>query len=90
MGNPVLSNPTPAAWINTSAFAVPQTGTFGNAGRNTLRTDGINNIDFSFFKIFSINERLRVECRAEFFNGTNTPQYAAPLRTSAGGTSAGC
>ncbi|MDE0624773.1 MAG: carboxypeptidase regulatory-like domain-containing protein [Bryobacterales bacterium] len=78
VGNPVLSNPTPAAWINTSAFAVPQTGTFGNAGRNTLRADGINNIDFSFFKIFSINERLRVEYRAEFFNGTNTPQYAAP------------
>ena len=48
---------------------------FGNPEENTVE---FGNIDFSFFKIFSINERLRVEYRAEFFNGTNTPQYAAP------------
>ena len=78
VGDPKLSNPTPAAWINTAAFAVPQTGTFGNAGRNSLRADGINNIDFSFFKVFDVTESTRVEYRVEFFNGFNTPQYAAP------------
>ena len=78
VGNPVLSNPTPARWINTEAFAVPQTGTFGNAGRNTLRADGINNIDFSFFKSVEFSESMRVEYRVEFFNSLNSPQYAAP------------
>ena len=85
VGNPVLSNPTPAAWINTSAFAVPQTGTFGNAGRNTLRADGINNIDFSFFKVVDATESIRVEYRVEFFNGFNTPQYAAPSANASRG-----
>ena len=61
VGDPVLSSPTRAAWINTSAFAVPQTGTFGNAGRNILRADGINNIDFSLFKIIQVRESVRVE-----------------------------
>ena len=85
VGNPVLSNPTPAAWINTSAFAVPQTGTFGNAGRNTLRADGINNIDFSLFKVVEATESVRVEYRVEFFNGFNTPQYAAPSANASRG-----
>ncbi len=78
VGDPVLSSPTRAAWINTSAFAVPQTGTFGNAGRNILRADGINNIDFSLFKIIQVRESVRVEYRVEFFNSFNSPQYAAP------------
>ena len=78
VGDPNLSNPTPSAWLNTSAFAVPQAGTFGNAGRNSLRADGINNIDFSFFKIFTIRELLEIEYRVEFFNGFNSPQYRAP------------
>lgn len=78
VGDPNPANPTPAAWLNTSAFAVPQQGTFGNAGRNTLRADGINNIDLSLFKVVEASESLRFEYRVEFFNTFNTPQYAAP------------
>ena len=78
VGNPNPASPTPAVWLNRSAFAVPQQGTFGNAGRNSLRADGINNVDFSFFKIFSIKEDLRIEYRVELFNGFNSPQYRAP------------
>ena len=79
VGDPILSNPTPAAWLNKSAFELPQAGTFGNAGRNSLRADGINNVDFSLFKIFSIKDRVEVEYRVELFNGFNTPQYRAPV-----------
>ena len=75
-----MSNPTPARWINTDAFAAPEQFTFGNAGRNILRRDGINNIDFSFFKQLPVNERFRMEYRVEFFNGFNTPQYSEPNR----------
>lgn len=78
VGNPNPANPTPAAWLNQDAFAVPQQGTFGNAGRNTLRADGINNIDLSLFKVVQARESLRFEYRVEFFNTFNTPQYAAP------------
>ena len=78
VGDPNPSNPTPAAWLNRAAFAIPQAGTFGNAGRNSLRADGINNVDFSLFKVFSITERWNAEYRVEFFNGFNSPQYAAP------------
>ena len=78
VGDPSPANPTPAVWLNKAAFAVPQTGTFGNAGRNSLRADGINNVDFSFFKVFSVTETFRVEYRVELFNGFNSPQYRAP------------
>lgn len=78
VGNPNPANPTPTAWLNRDAFAVPQQGTYGNAGRNTLRADGINNIDLSLFKVVEATESLRFEYRVEFFNTFNTPQYAAP------------
>ena len=78
VGDPNPANPTPAVWLNQAAFAVPKTGTFGNAGRNSLRADGINNIDFSFFKVFSVAGKFEVEYRVELFNGFNSPQYLAP------------
>ncbi len=78
VGDPNPANPTPAAWLNKAAFEVPNTGTFGNAGRNSLRADGINNIDLSLFKVFSVTEAIRVEYRVELFNSLNSPQYLAP------------
>ena len=39
VGNPNLSNPTPQKWFNTAAFSLQPFGTFGNAGRNLLRTN---------------------------------------------------
>jgi hypothetical protein len=37
VGNPSVSNPSPAQWFNKTAFAVPAPFTFGNLGRNALR-----------------------------------------------------
>lgn len=42
--------------------------TFGNAGRNIVRGPGLQNWDFSIFKMFPIHEQKRFEFRAEFFN----------------------
>jgi hypothetical protein len=50
VGNPKLSNPTPQKWFNTAAFAVPAQYTYGNAGRNLIRADTTNNVDFSLYK----------------------------------------
>lgn len=51
---------------------------FGNTGRNTLRTPGMVNWDFSVFRKFKLTERFNLEFRAESFNFTNTPHLAAP------------
>ena len=65
VGDPVLSSPTPERWINQDAFAQPQQFTFGSAGRNVLRRDGINNIDLLIFKMFRTKEGITLEDRAE-------------------------
>ena len=62
-----------------SAFAVP-TGTprFGTAGRNVLRSSRLLNLDSGLFKTFPLYERLTMTFKAEAFNTTNTPHFAAP------------
>jgi hypothetical protein len=49
--------------------------TFGNLGRNTFRTPGINNFDLSFLKNFPLGEQRRLEFRSELFNAFNHTQY---------------
>jgi hypothetical protein len=49
--------------------------TFGNMGRNSLRTPGIDNFDLSFLKRFPLGEQRRLEFRAELFNAFNHTQY---------------
>jgi len=78
VGNPSLPNPTTAEWFNTSAFAVPAPYTFGNLGRNTLRTQAFKNLDFSLFREFPISESRRFEFRAEAFNVFNHPTWGTP------------
>jgi hypothetical protein len=80
MVNPHLSPNRPRGqlvqqYFNTAAFKPAAPGTFGNAGRNILRSPGLTDLDFAVSKSFSIRERYRVAFRAEFFNFTNTPQF---------------
>jgi hypothetical protein len=69
-----------AKWFNTGVFSQPAAFTFGNAPRTmpNVRADGIRSWDFSVFKAFPIHESIRAEFRAEMFNFTNTPNFAAP------------
>ena len=50
----------------------------GNAGRNILRSDGINNIDFGILKNTRIGENQRLQLRADFFNFTNSRDFGIP------------
>ena len=70
-----------SCWFNTSAFALPTQGTFGNFGRNVLRGDHRKDFDFSVFRSFPITEATRLEFRAEAFNLTNTPIWGNPNAT---------
>ena len=87
--NPALGSPD--KWFDPTVFSLPDAGTYGNLGRNTLRMDGGANLDFSIFKntaIPSISEDFNVQLRAEFFNIFNHAQFGVPdllLFTPGGG-----
>jgi len=84
LGSGKAASQDPVRWFDTSfnvpgaAWAVPRQYTYGNAGRNILRGPGRINLDFSAFKDFPLDERFRLQFRAEFFNLLNTPQFDLP------------
>jgi hypothetical protein len=53
----------------------------GNAGRNILRADGINNLDLGIVKNTRITETQKLQLRADFFNATNTRDFGIPQAT---------
>ncbi|MBC8164485.1 MAG: TonB-dependent receptor [Bryobacteraceae bacterium] len=78
-GNPEIDNPTTGQWFDTSKVAAPAPFTFGNSGRNRLRSDGWENFDLSVFRVFKLpGEGRGVEFRAEAFNAFNHPVYSPP------------
>ena len=85
---PVLSNPTPNRWFDSTAFVNRLTFTanvgpyrYGNSGRNNVVGPGLSVINASMFKSFSINERVHVDFRGEMFNLANHPIFGQPGAT---------
>ncbi len=83
-------------WMNPAAFTTPPVVTavgqtnyapLGGAP-SQLVGPGFHRLDFSLFKEFKTSERTRLEFRAEFFNLTNTPNFAAPGFSGNGVTAA--
>jgi outer membrane receptor protein involved in Fe transport len=79
IGSPYPSTKTKAEWINPAGFALPAQYTFGNLGRDSLRSDWNKSLDLSLFRQFPITEQFRLEFRFEMFNATNTPVWAVPV-----------
>ena len=50
----------------------------GNVGRNTLRADGIGNIDIGFTKNTRFPNGDNIQLRIELFNATNTRNFGIP------------
>jgi outer membrane receptor protein involved in Fe transport len=50
----------------------------GSAGRNILRADGLNNVDFGILKSIRLSESQRLQLRADLFNVTNTRDFGTP------------
>jgi Carboxypeptidase regulatory-like domain/TonB-dependent Receptor Plug Domain len=65
-------------WINPNDFTVNAVGTFGDTGKNPLRGPGYFDSDLAAIKNTTFGERVSVQLRAEFFNVTNHPNFAAP------------
>lgn len=73
-----MSNPTLAQWVNPECFSQPTINTYGTADYLQLTGPRQRNLDFSLFKEFSINERLKMQFRAEIFNLFNVVNYTNP------------
>jgi hypothetical protein len=83
----------PSQWFNPKAFLQPppNSGFFGNLGRNTLLGPGLATWDFSAVKDTVLYERLSLQFRAEIFNlldraNFNTPNLIVFTPTGVSGT----
>jgi hypothetical protein len=75
VGNPNAKPCVRGTLFNTCAFVDPSLGSFGSAGKNTVRGPGSRNWDFSLIKSFALPERKSLEFRAEFFNLLNHTNF---------------
>ena len=50
----------------------------GNAGRNILRSDGLNLVDFGIIKNTRLSENVRIQFRADMFNSFNSRNFGIP------------
>jgi Carboxypeptidase regulatory-like domain/TonB dependent receptor len=66
--------PTP----NSPAGCVPLTGIAALGGHTQVEGPGFHRADVSLFKDLPLNERFRLQFRAEFFNIANHPNFSAP------------
>jgi hypothetical protein len=73
--NPNDGPKTITQWMNTSCFALPPSGTFGNEGRNTLVGPGMVTVDTAVARVFAIKEGMRLQFRGEAFNTANHPNF---------------
>ncbi len=71
-------NGTPVTGAGCFFSSVSVAQRVGDAGRNILRTDGINRVDFGILKNTRIGENQRMQIRADFFNLTNTRDFGVP------------
>jgi len=80
--NPNFSGPlyphTPHQWFNPNAFLPPATGTYGNAGRDSLAGPGLTTVDFSAKKNTKLSEHVDLQFRAEIFNILNHTNFLTP------------
>lgn len=67
-----------AAGGRTLFSQVTAASPIGNAGRNILRADGINNWDLAILKNIKVSEGNRLQFRFEMYNATNTRDYGIP------------
>ena len=80
--SPFLDSASGPIWYFNQAerakFSAPGAGQFGNSGRNFFIGPHYFELDASLLKRISINERMKLEIRADATNLTNTPSFAAP------------
>jgi hypothetical protein len=78
IGDPNIRHKTASRFFDTSAFRIPQQGTFGNSGRNVIIGPGTWNIDMALARTLRLSDATRAQFRADFYNVFNHPNFVAP------------
>ena len=65
----------PELYFDPCVFEVPEPGTLGNVGRNTLTAPAILRVDLSIQREFLVDAQRRLQFRAEFFNLPNHTNF---------------
>jgi hypothetical protein len=81
IGSGKLPHPTVAEWFDTTAFATPATGTFGNSRRNILYGPHFANVDLSVGKTFAVSqthEAWKLQFKLDMYDVFNHPNYGLP------------
>jgi hypothetical protein len=74
-------------WFNPGAFAQPENGTFGDVPRNSIYGPGLNFVNMSLSKTFSVPwEGIKIQIRGDAQNVFNHPSYGVPADISLGGS----
>jgi len=79
-----LGGRTTGEWYNPAAFSAPGNGNFGTLGRNPLVGPGLNYVNLSGGKTFTLKpERVQLQIHCDASNAFNHPSFAAPNGTLA-------
>jgi len=82
--NPSFSGPVilgkPSQWFDPSAFLAPppNSGFYGDLGRDTFTGPGLATWDFSLLKDIAFRDSFRLQFRAELFNLLNRANFNTP------------
>ena len=66
-----LYNPPTGLYLNPAAYAVPQSGQWGNAGRNSITGPSQFGLNASLGRIFQMTERISLDFRVDATNALN-------------------
>ena len=78
IGNPRPAHRSISEWYNPSAYALPAPGTFGDLRRNNIYGPGLQIVNLSAGKTFSIADGVQVEIRADATNAFNHSNFGLP------------
>ncbi|NYF78879.1 TonB-dependent receptor [Granulicella arctica] len=80
VGDLKLQKRTIGEWFNTAALSSAGTTSLGNVPRfvSNVRRSPTRDADMALEKNFPLYRETRLQIRAEAYNVSNTPQYAAP------------
>ncbi len=66
---------TPDQYFDPCAFSLPEPGTLGNLGRNTIISPDVFSVDLSLQKEIRLPSKKQLQFRAEIFNLPNRPNF---------------
>jgi Carboxypeptidase regulatory-like domain len=84
--NPYIRNNATHQYLNPAAFTTAATGTFGNAGANSLVGPHYVDTDANLSKLFRTHEEQNLQLRFEFFDLFNHTNYGLPVASLSSAT----